>query len=138
MKPSLNTKALIQKITQAAAELSWMSETDAPFEVLRWTDCDQHNLTSAQVLNQAQLPPETPVEVMTLDDFLTPVIEPQPWHTEAEAHTAHQFQALQTLLEQTQNPIQVYRCGTTEIEIYVVGQVQDSDWLVLHTTAVET
>ncbi len=138
MKPSLNTEALVQNITQAVAELSWMSETDAPFEVLRWTERDQHNLTPAQVLHQAQLPSETPVEVMTLDDFLTPVIEPQPWHTEADVHVAQQFQALQTLLAQTQNPIYVYRCGTTELEIYVVGQVQDSDWLVLHTTAVET
>lgn len=138
MKPSLNTKALIQKITQAAAELSWMSETDAPFEVLRWTDCDQHNLTSEQVLNQAQLPPETPVEVMTLDDFLTPVIEPQPWHTDADVHIAQQFKALKVLLAQMLTKTQVYRCGTTELEIYMVGQVQDSDWLVLHTTAVET
>lgn len=138
MQPSLNTEALVQKITQTVAELSWMSETDAPFEVLRWTGRDQHNLTPAQVLNQAQLPSQTPVEVMTLDDFLTPVIEPQPWHTEAEAYMAQQFQALQILLEQTLTKIQVYRCGTAELEIYIVGQIKESDWLVLYTTAVET
>jgi hypothetical protein len=32
----------------------------------------------------------------------------------------------------------VYRCGTTELEIYIVGQTQDLNWLALHTTAVET
>lgn len=138
MKPSLNTEVLVQKITEVVSELSWMSETDAPFEVLHWTAQDQQILTPQQVLNQAQLPLQTPVEVLTLDSFLTPVIEPQPWHTEADVRVTQQFQALQTLLEQMQNPIQVYRCGTTELEIYIVSQVQDSDWLVLHTTAVET
>jgi Nuclease A inhibitor-like protein len=66
------------------------------------------------------------------------VIEPQPWHSEEETYIAQQFQALQTLLVQTLTHIQVYRCGTAELEIYVVGQTQESDWLILHTTAVET
>lgn len=138
MTPSFNAEAVIQQITEAVAGLSWMSETDAPFEVLHWTDIAPEDLTPQQVLHQAQLPLETPVEVMELEAFLAPVVQSQPWHSAEEARRAKQFQALQALLEQLLTCIQVYRCGTVEQAIYVVGQGQDSSWLVLHTTAVET
>jgi Nuclease A inhibitor-like protein len=138
MPPPESSEALVEQITTAVTGLMWMSETDAPFEVLHWTDIPHDELTPEQVLHQAQLSLQTPIETMTLDDFLAPVIEPQPWHTEEETHVAQQFQALKVLLAKTLTNIQVYRCGTTELEIYVVGQVQHSDWLVLHTTAVET
>jgi Nuclease A inhibitor-like protein len=136
--PSQDPEALVEQLTTAVAGLIWMSETDAPFEVLHWVDIPQDELTPKQLLHQAQLPPQTPIETMTLDAFLAPVIEPQPWHTAEDAHIAQQFQALQALLTQTLTNLQVYRCGTTELEIYVVGQIQKSDWLLLHTTAVET
>ena len=138
MPPSQNPEALLEQVTTVVAGLMWMSETDAPFEVLHWVDIPQDEMMPEKVLRQAQLPQQTSIENMTLDDFLAPVIEPQPWHTEAETHIAKQFQALQALLVQTLTHIQVYRCGTAELDIYVVGQIQKSDWLVLHTTAVET
>jgi Nuclease A inhibitor-like protein len=131
-------KDWVQQMTAAVAGLSWMSETDAPFDVLLWTGITQSCLTPEDVLHQAQLPPDTPVEAIALDTFFTPVTERQPWHTPDDIKIAEQFQALQTLLEQALTQLQVYRCGTTELEIYIVGQTQDLNWLALHTTAVET
>jgi hypothetical protein len=138
MPPSLNSEDLVQPFTAAVAGLSWMSETDDPFEVLYWTGIPSEQLTPQEVLHRAKLPPDTPVEGMTLEAFLAPATQGQPWHTDEEAQSAKQFQALQTLLEQTLTQLQVYRCGTVEREIYVVGQAQNLDWIVLHTTAVET
>jgi Nuclease A inhibitor-like protein len=128
----------IAQITTAVRGLTWMSETDAPFDVLHWTDIPPDGLTPEALLVHAQLPPETSIETISLDDFLDPVTQPQPWHSEEEAQSIAQFQALRTLLAQTLTQIQVYRCGTVEIEIYVVGQGRDLSWLALHTTAVET
>ena len=133
-----DSEPLIQQMTAAVAGLNWMSETDAPFEVLCWTEISQDGLTVEQVIAQAQLPPETPIEFISLDDFLDPVTQPQPWHREEDAQQFEQFQDLRRLLEQTLTQIRVYRCGMGELDIYVVGQAQDLGWLVLHTTAVET
>jgi hypothetical protein len=141
MDPSPNaedSEDLIQQITAAMVELSWMSETDAPFDVMRWTDIPPSGLSREAVLNHARLSPEAPIEAISLGDFLAPVTQSQPWHTVEDAHRVKQFRGLQLLLEQTLTQLQVYRCGTVEIDIYVVGQAHDSRWLVLHTTAVET
>jgi Nuclease A inhibitor-like protein len=133
-----NSEPLTQQMTAAVAGLNWLSETDAPFEIGCWTDISQQGLTVDQVISQAQLPPETSVEVISLDDFLDPVTQPQPWHGEEDAQIVEQFQGLRVLLEQTLTQIRVYRCGMGELDIYVVGQTPDLGWLVLHTTAVET
>jgi hypothetical protein len=141
MNPSFRGEGAEDWIAQIAAavqDLSWMSETDAPFDVLHWTDISPDGVTPEAVLTHAQLPLETPIETISLDDFLDPVTQPQPWHSEEEAQRTQQFEALRTQLAQTLTQIQVYRCGTVEIEIYVVGQGPDSSWLALHTTAVET
>jgi hypothetical protein len=147
MNPSFRGEGAEDWIAQIAAaveELCWMSETDAPFDVLHWTDVSPDevtpagDLTPAQVLNRAQLPLDTPVEVISLCAFLAPVTQRHSWHTDEDARGVEQFLALQTLLKQTLTQLQVYRCGTTELEIYVVGQSHDSNWLALHTNAVET
>jgi Nuclease A inhibitor-like protein len=138
MNPSPNPEDLVEQVAAAVAALSWMSETDAPFEVLHWTGTTPDNLPPEQVCAQANLPLETPLETLALEEFLAPATQAQPWHTVEEASMTSQFQALQDLLEQHLTQIQVYRLGTTELEIYIVGQIQGSDWLVLHTTAVET
>jgi Nuclease A inhibitor-like protein len=147
MKPSLGSEGAedwIAKIATAVQNLFWMSETDAPFEVLHWSDISPNDLTPAgdlnpaHVLYRAQLLSDTPVEVISLRAFLAPVTQHQSWHTDEDAHAVERFLALQILLGQTLTQIQVYRCGTTEVEIYVVGKAYDSDWLALHTSAVET
>jgi Nuclease A inhibitor-like protein len=131
------TKALVQQFAAVVADLSWASETDAPFEAALWPGISSTSMSTEQVLQQAQLPPETPIEAMDLDTFLEPTA-PQPWHTPAEQAIAKQFQILQTLLHQTLEDIQVYRCGEIELEIYIVGRNSGGHWIVLHTSAVET
>jgi Nuclease A inhibitor-like protein len=141
MNPSLkgeSTEDWIAQIATAVQNLFWMSETEAPFDVLHWSDISPDGLTPDALLTRAQLPPETPIESLSLNDFLAPVIQSQPWHSEQEAQSIEQLEVLRTLLVQTLTQIQVYRCGIVEIEIYVVGQGPDSSWLALHTTAVET
>jgi Nuclease A inhibitor-like protein len=128
----------IQPIATAVQDLSWMSETDAPFDVLHWRDISPDGVTPEAVLTHAQLPSETSIETISLDDFLAPVTQSQPWHLEEEIQSVKQFQALRILLKQTLIQIQVFRCGSVEIEIYVVGQGPDLTWLALHTTGVET
>ncbi len=135
------TEALVQQIATAVTDLNWPSETDAPFEVLAWTEPSAKMPTAKfsgkQVLEQAHLDPEMPVETLDLDTFFEPTL-PQSWHSAEEQAIAEQFHDLQTLLHQTLEDIQVFRCGEIEIEIYIVGRSNKSNWIILHTTAVET
>jgi Nuclease A inhibitor-like protein len=147
MEPSLGSEsaeAILQQIAAAVQDLYWMSETDAPFEVLHWTNISPGgvtptgDLTSAQVLYQAQLPSGTPVEVISLSDFLAPATQRQSWHADEDVQEIEQFLALQILLTQNLTQIQVYCFGITELEIYIVGKALNSHWLALHTRAVQT
>jgi Nuclease A inhibitor-like protein len=137
MSVAPETEALVQQLAIAVTNLNWPSETDAPFEVLPWTEPSTAKLDAKQVLEQADLAPETPVETLDLDTFFEPTL-PQPWHSAEEQAIAEQFQTLQTLLHQSLEDIQIFRCGEVEIEIYIVGRSPKGDWIVLHTTAVET
>lgn len=132
---------LVQKIAEAVADLVWVSETDAPFDVVRWPDSfgesTQELIHQDRVLQQVQLPPETPVEMIDLETFLAPTA-PQPWHSEAEQAIAVRFQTLGNLLHDTLEEIQVFRCGEIELEIYIVGHTLEGHWIALHTSAVET
>jgi Nuclease A inhibitor-like protein len=131
------TEALAQQIATAATGLNWPSETDAPFEVLLWPEPSAAQFSAKQVLEQAHLAPETPVETQDLDTFFEPTL-PQSWHSAEEQAIAKQFQALQALLHQSLEDIQVFRCGEIEIEIYIAGRCRRGNWIVLHTAAVET
>jgi Nuclease A inhibitor-like protein len=130
-------EALVQQIAAAVADLNWVSETDAPFDVMQWTEPSTTKLSAKQVLTQAHLPPDTPVESQDLNAFFEPAL-PQSWHTAEEKVIAEQFQTLQALLHQTLRDLEVFRCGKIEIDIYIVGRSQEDDWIVLHTAAVET
>jgi Nuclease A inhibitor-like protein len=130
------TEALIQQIATAVTDLNWTSETDAPFGVMAWP-LSAATPSASQILEQAHLAPETSVETLDLNTFFEPT-QPQDWHSPEEQAIAKQFQALQSLLHQTLEDIQVFRCGDIEIDIYIVGRSQKGDWIVLHTKAVET
>ncbi len=131
------TDTLVQRITAAVSDLNWPSETDAPFDVMVWPVLSTSKLSAQQVLEQAHLAPDTSVAAIDLDTFFEPT-QPQSWHSAEEQAISQKFQSLQSLLHQTLENIQVFRCGEIEIEIYIVGRNAQGDWIVLHTTAVET
>lgn len=130
--------AILAQLAAAVEGLQWHSETDAPFEVLHWPGNVGTQLTPADVLKLAGLEPDTSLELLTVEAFLSPALTPQDWHTPVEVAETHRFQALQRLLSETLTQLQVYRCGEVEVEIYITGQLPTGEWAVLHTSAVET
>jgi hypothetical protein len=138
MTSSPNPEDLIGQLTAAVAELYWMSETDAPFDIRCWPVETEGPLSPSQVLAAAQLPSDTPIEVLDLDTLLAPVIAPQPWYGPDERAIAERFQALQTLLHEKLEQLQVYRCGSTELDLYILGKTSVGNWIALHTIAIES
>ncbi len=121
-----------------AESLIWISETEAPLAWVSWPGISGVELTEAQILAAADLPIGTPVVAVTLENFLAPAIQTKVWQGNAAQQTAQQFQKLSSVLTQCLSQPRVYRCGDIEIEIYILGQALEGNWVGLHTHAVET
>ncbi len=128
--------ALLEAITEGATGLLVPSEQDAPLEPLRWVV--RGRLTPARLLKRLKLPPDTPVEVGTLERFFAPITRVRDaGDAEAVAH-AERFAALHRLLATQLANAAVYRVGQVEITILIIGQAASGALLGLHTTVVET
>jgi Nuclease A inhibitor-like protein len=132
--------SIIAALEKAIADLFWISETDAPFDLLQWPDktTDDNPLTAATLQQWLSLKAEIQAETCDLASFFALATEPQDWHGEEEKAIAKRYVALVKLITTSLNQAQVFRFGEINIEIYIVGQTADKLWLGLHTQAVET
>lgn len=126
----------IDQLKKSSEGLLWISEANYPFEVFTWDNTAI--LTSALVLERAGYPPDTPIEVQTLDQFFAPATTEEDWHNEAEKAQVKRYQALKQTLSDCLTDIQVYRLGSTTIDIYIVGKTPEGTVAGLSTKVVET
>jgi hypothetical protein len=131
--------SLIPALTEAITDLFWISETDAAFDIVQWPDktLTSDPLDAATLQQWLGLPTDIAVETCDLESFFAIATEPQDWHGEEEQALAKRYQALVQLIRSALTHSQVFRFGSLNVEIYVVGQTPDG-WLGLHTQAVET
>lgn len=130
------TDSIVTQLKQASEGLLFLSETDAPFEVIHWQT--QEQLTPAKLLQLTEHPPDAPVELRTVDDFFAIATQEEDWHDEEERETVKRFQNLVSVLKQNLSQLQVFRVGSIEIDVYIIGVTQNGDWAGLSTKLVET
>lgn len=127
---------LAEELRAATDELLFMSESDYPFEIIRWSGSDE--LTPDYLRRVANVEAESPVAEVTLSDFFGTAAGEQDWKGEAELATARRYQSLVRLLEGELEEVRVYRVGEINIAVYVVGRSSEGNWLGVSTRAVET
>lgn len=115
-----------------------MSEADYPFEVILWEGQGREPLTNEKLIQQTGHAPDTPVEAVQLDDFFRNATIEQEWYTPEERQTAQRHRELVETLRTNLSDIQVFRRGTTFIDIYIVGKTPSGDLAGLSTKVVET
>jgi Nuclease A inhibitor-like protein len=132
--------SVVPALTDAIADLYWISETDAAFDIIQWPDkALVDDALDVPTLGQwLGLPENIAVETCDIASFFAIATEPQDWHGEEEKAIVKRYQALVKLMTSALTHCQVFRFGTINIEIYIVGQTTDKLWLGLHTQAVET
>jgi hypothetical protein len=130
------TDSIATQLEQASEGLLFLSETDAPFEVLSWQT--QGELTPAKLLQLTEHPPDAPVEIVSVDEFFDTPTQEEDWHDEEERETVNRFQNLVSVLKQNLSQLQVYRVGSVEIDAYIVGVTDGGGWAGLSTKLVET
>ena len=130
------TDSIAAQLQQASEGLLFGSETDAPFEVIHWQA--QGELTPAKLLQLTNHPLDAPVELRTVDEFFAIATQEEDWHDEEERETVQRFQNLVNVLKQNLSQLQVYRVGSIEIDVYIVGVTDGGGLVGLSAKLVET
>ncbi|MCC3600091.1 MULTISPECIES: nuclease A inhibitor family protein [unclassified Microcoleus] len=130
------TDSIAAKLKQASEGLLFLSESDAPFEVVNWSA--QGQLTPAKLLQLTEHSPDESIESVSIDDFFAMATQAEDWHNEEERETVQRFQNLVSVLKQNLSQLQVYRVGNISIDAYIVGVTPGGDWAGLSTQVVET
>jgi hypothetical protein len=91
-----------------------------------------------KLLQLTEHPPDAPVELRTVDDFFAIATAQEDWHDQEERETVKLFQNKVSVLKQNLSQLQVYRVGSTDIDIYIVGVTPGGGLAGLSTKRVET
>lgn len=136
MNQPKHTSDIVDKLKLASNGLQYMSESDYPFDVFQWVG--QESLTTETVIKRTGHTPDTQVEVVQLDEFFRNATQEQDWHNDEEKEAVKHYQSLVETLKQSLSDIQVYRLGTIEIDVYIIGKTSTGDYAGLSTKVVET
>jgi hypothetical protein len=109
---------ITETLTQASQGLLMPSESDYPFEVFVWEDVE---LTPQKILELTNYPPATSIEEVELDYFFRNVATEKDWHDKIQKENVAKFQNLVQVIKDNLADIRVYRIGTIEVNVYIVG-----------------
>ncbi|AFY51306.1 Nuclease A inhibitor-like protein (plasmid) [Nostoc sp. PCC 7524] len=132
------TNEIVEKLKQASDGLLMMSESEYPFEVFLWSGEAQEPLTNQKLLQLTGHSPETSVETVDLDYFFRNCAVEKEWHDEVQKQNVQKFQTLVTTLKDNLTDIKVYRLGTIDIDVYIVGKTPSGDLAGISTKVIET
>lgn len=125
----------IDLLKQTTAGLMMPSESEYPFEVFSW---ESFALNESTVLEKTGHSQGTTVKMVGVDDFFRVATTEEDWHEEEEKETVSKFQTLVNTLKTNLNNLQVYKIGSKEIDVYIIGTTPDSKLTVVSTKVVET
>jgi len=135
---SMTNIEIIDRLKKATNGLLFGSESEFPFEVFCWESPDLIPLTAAKLLQQTGHGSDTPIEMVTVDDFFQVATTEQEWHSPEEKAVVKQNQMLVDTLKNCLRDIKVYRLSTIEIDVYIVGITPSGSLAGIATKVVET
>jgi len=110
---------ILAELSKASHGLSYMSESDYPFEVIRWAGHTE--VTPAFLCGLAGESPDCSIEKTNDDAFLS-----------------GGYQNLARLLKIHLSDLRVYKVGRINMPVYIVGKSPEGNWLGLSTRIVQT
>jgi hypothetical protein len=131
------TSATAAALQQAAAGLTYPSETDSPWTVFAWPDATG-DPTAAEVVRRGKQKPNAPVREQAVDALFAPLVQEQAWYGPEEKADAAKNRALLDAIKRSLTSAKVVRVGERKVAVYVVGKVKEGGWAGLKTIAVET
>ena len=114
-------KEVLAELEKASAGLFVMSESDYPFELVSWDGKVQ--ITPEYLKRISDKPDDCTIEEVEVDRFF---------------HAGGQFGDLAKLVKDRLSDLKVYKVGTINIPVYIVGRSAEGNWLGLSTRLVQT
>jgi Nuclease A inhibitor-like protein len=136
----------IDRLKSLVEGLSWMSESDYPFEVASLPELSE-SPTAETLLQLTGKDGTCPVTEMSVQELFVPAIRAgaqahatalQDGYGDKELETMQRFQTLVQWIEAHLSEVRVYRIGEIEIEVYIIGKTELGDWINLSTRIIET
>ena len=110
----------MERLSQAAAGLLFMSESDYPFELIQWEGPTEP--TTDFIRNVAGEAKDSPVQKLEVEQFLN----------------SGRYQRLLLALQHELSDLRAYKVGRINMPVYVVGRSREGSWLGVATRVVET
>ncbi|MEH1803528.1 MAG: nuclease A inhibitor family protein [Nostoc sp.] len=132
------TNEITEKLKQASDGLLMISESEYPFEAFLWSNQAQEPMTAQKLLQLTGHSLETSIEEVELDYVFRNCAEEKEWHDEIQKQNVPKFKSLVKILQDTFTDIKVYRIGTINIDVYIVGKTPSGDLAGISTKVVET
>ena len=121
-------------LVSASAGLTYMSESDYPFDYVSYPSAPVgQTVTKAQFMTAAHIASSTPVEVRTLDQAFAHLTNP-----DVTGDLAPRYAALLRTIRARLTYAKVYRVGTIQVHLYIVGRDHCGLLAGLHTVSIET
>lgn len=129
---------LLAALTKTVDGLLYLSESEAPLTPFVWPDVRSEKIEEAVVAG-AKLPPTTPLEVTSLDDFFESTQPDYPDPPAEEVEAARRFRDLRALLEKSlEGPAAVRVGDKPDKPVYVLGRTKKNIWAGVSTRVTET
>ncbi|MBE9030529.1 nuclease A inhibitor family protein [filamentous cyanobacterium LEGE 11480] len=135
---ALSDAEIVELLTVATTDVFWVSESEAPFEVLHWSELSRDTFDAAVLRQQVAVAADVAIGTCEAAKFFQAAIEPQDWHGDIEQQAIEQYQHIIFLLQQHLTQVQVYCVGECEMDVYIVGKTPADNWVALKTMSVET
>lgn len=115
-----DNEQVLERLSQAAGGLLFMSESDYPFELIQWEGPDDP--TPDFIRTVAGEAEDAPIQKLEVDQFLN----------------SGRYQRLLLALQHELSDLRAYKVGRINMPVYVVGRSREGSWLGVATRAVET
>jgi len=128
---------ILETLKQASDGLLMISESEYGFEPFVWQGQSLEHLDE-NIYEITGIASDQPIEAIALSHLFRNVAQEQEWHDQTQKAEVSRFQALVTVLEANLSDLRVYRLGTIEIDVYIVGKDESGLLAGLHTKLIET
>lgn len=133
-----DVKELLEVLKSLTEDLLFTSESDYPFEVLLW-ELKTENITIENIKEYLDdIEENTSIEVFTVEKTLSAMSRSRPYYSAERREKANRFKQIISFFETQVTDAQVFKIGTIEKSVYILGVVSDEYVIGLKSISVET
>lgn len=137
MKEMPTAPPLRERVAPLLENLLYPSESDEPVQFLYLPWNGVREITAREFTELSGLEASEEVTEKVPERFWLPVTVERQWYGDEERERTAQFVELRSILEESLEHIQYFEVGAVEIELYLIGQSNQSI-MGIKTTSVRT